>query len=298
VRYCDNREWPWLDSAHALLQEDVRGREPLLFLKDGGSRRQREALMTWCKGEERVEVKRVNERWRSLEWRSVNVRGTGPTKPNRGEWRVNCVLMTQTRQPNYFITFSRHAAHLDNWAGWEDNTLTHSSQRWRSAVGVGGIQMCDITLQWDNFCAYVLVIWRYKRYTGLQSHISYITQNYSFACSFVWELKLISNVHRLMIYEKRVMIIFGLKRDETVRGWGKLNNEVVRCIYLSLEVMRTTKSGRMRWINRIERFGVSVTFTVCWWEWERRGCVGVTIILRWILEEHNGIIGTESLTMW
>jgi hypothetical protein len=67
------------------------------------------------------------EEFGTAKWESVRApfsRGTGPTKPNRGEWRVNCVLMTQTRQPNYFITSSQHAAHLDNWTGSKDNTPT------------------------------------------------------------------------------------------------------------------------------------------------------------------------------
>jgi hypothetical protein len=55
-------------------------------------------------------------------------RGTGPTKPNRREWRVKCALMMHTRQPNYFITSSRHAAHLDNWTDSKDNILIDSSQ--------------------------------------------------------------------------------------------------------------------------------------------------------------------------
>jgi hypothetical protein len=51
--------------------------------------------------------------------------------------------------------------------------------------------------------------------------------------------------HRLRISWKRLLRIFGLKRDEEVGVWRKLHNYEYYNFYSSLNIIRLTKSRRM-----------------------------------------------------
>jgi hypothetical protein len=94
--------------------------------------------------------------------------------------------------------------------------------------------------------------------------------------------------HRLRVFENRALRgIFGPKREENV-SWRKVNNDELRSLYSSLNIVRVIKSRRMRWAGHVARMGE--VFTGYWMRnpnvrdhWEDVG-VGGRIILRWTLE--------------
>jgi hypothetical protein len=50
------------------------------------------------------------------------------------------------------------------------------------------------------------------------------------------------------VFENRVLRrIFGPKRDEVTREWGKLHNEELHSSYSSPDINKQVKSRRMRW---------------------------------------------------
>jgi hypothetical protein len=89
--------------------------------------------------------------------------------------------------------------------------------------------------------------------------------------------------HRLKISENRVLErIFGPKRKEDA-SWKKLHNDELRSLYSSPNIVRVSKSRRMRWAGRGE------VFTGLWLggpnardHWEYLG-VGGRITLSWTL---------------
>ena len=61
---------------------------------------------------------------------------------------------------------------------------------------------------------------------------------------------------RLRVFENRVLrSIFGHKRDEVTRWWRKLRNEEFNDLYSSPNIIRMTKSRRMRWAVHVARIG-------------------------------------------
>jgi hypothetical protein len=60
--------------------------------------------------------------------------------------------------------------------------------------------------------------------------------------------------HRVRMFEKKVLRIFGPKREEVTGGWRKLRNESsVTCN--SRNNVAVFKSMRMRWAGHEERMG-------------------------------------------
>jgi hypothetical protein len=54
------------------------------------------------------------------------------------------------------------------------------------------------------------------------------------------------------VFENRVLRrIFGPKRDEVARGWGKLDNGELRDLYSSPSIIRMIKSRRMTWADHV-----------------------------------------------
>jgi hypothetical protein len=69
-------------------------------------------------------------------------------------------------------------------------------------------------------------------------------------------------LHKVRVFENRVLRRFGLKRDVVMRGWRKLHNEERHDLYCSPSVFRNIKSRRVRWAG-------------IWHEWGRSGtCMG------------------------
>jgi hypothetical protein len=58
------------------------------------------------------------------------------------------------------------------------------------------------------------------------------------------------------VFENRVLRrIFGPKRDEVIGKWRKLHNEELHILYSSPNIIRQTKSRRMRWAGHVARMG-------------------------------------------
>jgi hypothetical protein len=51
--------------------------------------------------------------------------------------------------------------------------------------------------------------------------------------------------------------IFGPKREEVTRSWGKLHNEELHNLYSSPSIIKMIKSRSMRWIGHVARTGRS-----------------------------------------
>jgi hypothetical protein len=62
-------------------------------------------------------------------------------------------------------------------------------------------------------------------------------------------------IHRLRVFENRVLRrMFGSKRDE-VTGGRKLHNEELLNLYSSTSIIRMFKSRRMRWVRHVALMG-------------------------------------------
>jgi hypothetical protein len=59
--------------------------------------------------------------------------------------------------------------------------------------------------------------------------------------------------------------IFGPKREEGTGGWRRLDNEL-RNLYNSRNVIRVTKSRRMRWAGHVARTGEMRNAEIFWSE--------------------------------
>jgi hypothetical protein len=61
--------------------------------------------------------------------------------------------------------------------------------------------------------------------------------------------------HRLRVFENRMLkAIFGIKREED-GSWRKLHNDELHSLYSSPNIVRVTKSRRMRWSGHVARMG-------------------------------------------
>jgi hypothetical protein len=60
----------------------------------------------------------------------------------------------------------------------------------------------------------------------------------------------------ITLLENRVLRrIFGPKRDEVVGEWRKLYSGELHNLYMSPDIIRQIKSGRMRWAGHVARVG-------------------------------------------
>jgi hypothetical protein len=64
----------------------------------------------------------------------------------------------------------------------------------------------------------------------------------------------IKGEHGLSVFENRVLgRIFGPKTDEVTREWIKLHSGELHSLFSSPDIIRQTKSRRMRWAGRVAR---------------------------------------------
>jgi hypothetical protein len=57
--------------------------------------------------------------------------------------------------------------------------------------------------------------------------------------------------HRLRVFKKRVLRIFGPKRDEVTGEWRKLHSGELQDLYSSPNIIRQIKLRRMRWVGHV-----------------------------------------------
>jgi hypothetical protein len=57
---------------------------------------------------------------------------------------------------------------------------------------------------------------------------------------------LLREEHRLRVYEKRMLRIFGPKREEEIRGWTKQHNKEIHSLYASPNIIQVIKSRGLR----------------------------------------------------
>ena len=115
-----------------------------------------------------------------------------------------------------------------------------------------------------------------------------------------WSLTL-REEHRLRVFENRVLRrIFGPKRDGVTGEWRKLHNEELNDPYCSTNIVRVTKSRRMRWAGHVARMGERRGVYRDWWgklrERDHLGDPGVDgrIILRCIFRKWYVRVWTGS----
>jgi hypothetical protein len=73
--------------------------------------------------------------------------------------------------------------------------------------------------------------------------------------------------HRLRVFENRVLkTILGRKMDEVTEEWRKLHSEVLRCLYLSPDMIRLIKSRRIMWAGMWHSWEWRGKCTWFWWE--------------------------------
>ena len=58
---------------------------------------------------------------------------------------------------------------------------------------------------------------------------------------------------KLRVFENMVLRIFGPRRDEVTGEWRRLLNEELNDLYSSPNIVRVTKSRRMRWAGPVAR---------------------------------------------
>ena len=110
-----------------------------------------------------------------------------------------------------------------------------------------------------------------------------------------WSLTL-RKERRLRVFENRVLRrIFGPKRE-----WRKLHNEKRNHLYCSPNILRVTKSKRMRWAGNVACMEKSRR--VFWWgnlseadRWEDPGVDG-EIMLRWMFRKWD--VGVKTGSSW
>jgi len=61
---------------------------------------------------------------------------------------------------------------------------------------------------------------------------------------------------KLRVFENMLLRrIFGPKREEVTGEWRRLHNEELNGLYSSPNIVRVTKSRRMRWAGHVARMG-------------------------------------------
>jgi hypothetical protein len=62
--------------------------------------------------------------------------------------------------------------------------------------------------------------------------------------------------NKLGVSENRLLRrVFEPKREKVAGGWKRLHNEELHNVYASPNIIRVSKSGRMRWSGHVARMG-------------------------------------------
>jgi len=70
-----------------------------------------------------------------------------------------------------------------------------------------------------------------------------------------WSL-ILGEKRKLRVFENMVLRrIFGPRKDEVTGEWRRLHNEELNDLYCSPNIVRVTKSRRMRWAGHVARMG-------------------------------------------
>ena len=80
-----------------------------------------------------------------------------------------------------------------------------------------------------------------------------------------WSLTL-TEEGTLMVFQNRVLRIFGPKKDEVPEEWRKLHNEELDYPYCSRNIVWVIKSRRIIWAGHVARIGErGEAYTYFWW---------------------------------
>jgi hypothetical protein len=91
------------------------------------------------------------------------------------------------------------------------------------------------------------------------------------------------------VFEDRVLRrTFGPRMDEVMIRKRKLNNEELRDLYSSPNIITTIKSRGMSWARHVAQMGRREMYTGYWWERQTERTVHEWVILSWILERYDG----------
>jgi hypothetical protein len=67
-----------------------------------------------------------------------------------------------------------------------------------------------------------------------------------------------------MVFENRVLRLFGPKRDEVIGEWRKLHMDKLNNLYCLPNIMRVIKSRKVRWAGHVAHVGRREVYTRFW----------------------------------
>jgi len=96
-----------------------------------------------------------------------------------------------------------------------------------------------------------------------------------------WSL-ILREERKLKVFKNMVLRrIFGPRRDEVTGGLRRLYNEELNDLYSSPDIVRVTKSRRMRWAGNVARMGEEMGCIGSWWGNRRE-------------RDHWGVLGVDG----